>query len=305
MKSDTKAREPGPAARGADFSSKGKKKIPPQMVLARALFALAGTVAPDTMALLAKRMLFSPARTKPQEPARKVLAAARTEHMTVGDENVCHYIWGDSEQRVLLVHGWAGEAGHMASFVEPLCAAGYQVVALDLPSHGKSTGIESSVVHFERSIANAGKVYGPFQGVIAHSMGAAAVSYSLSRGFPSERAVFFGPVSKYESVWTHFQRMTNLPPKVIQRVVQRAEQWLGISFAEIDPVRLAASLSTPLLVVHDKGDQQSPFQDGEALVANWKRAKMLATEKMGHMRGLRDPHAVQQAVAFVSGAGLQ
>lgn len=301
MTSNAKISNPGTGVHDAASSNKAKRKTPPLARIVGGLFAVAGTVAPNTVSRIAKRMMFAPARAKSHEPARSILAMARTEKLTVGGESVCHYIWGESAPRILLVHGWSGDAGHMASFVEPLRQAGYQVVALDLPAHGKSSGNTSSVKHFERCIANAAKAYGPFEGVIAHSLGAAAVAYSLSRGLQVEHVVFFAPISRYDSVWKNSQRKMSLPPKVMGLVVQRAERWLGISFTELEAMRLAPSLSTPLLVVHDRGDRESPFEDGAALVASWPHAKMLATEKMGHTRALRDPNVVQQAIAFVSG----
>lgn len=303
MTTDTKIAGPGTAVSDAAPSNKAKRKPPLLARIVGGLFAFAGTVAPNTVARIAKHMMFSPTRPKLHESARSILAEARTDELTIGGERVCHYIWGEAGspgRRVLLVHGWCGDAGQMTAFVEPLRQAGYQVVAIDLPAHGKSSGSTASVKHFEPCIANAAKTYGQFHGVIAHSLGAAAVTFAMSRGFQTERVVFFGPVSRYDSVWKYSQRLMNLPSKVMPLVVQRAQEWLGITFDEMEPALLAPKLATPLLVVHDRGDRESPFEDGTVLVAKWPDAKMLATEKMGHTRALRDPDVVRQVVTFVS-----
>ncbi|MGL4242085.1 MAG: alpha/beta hydrolase, partial [Beijerinckiaceae bacterium] len=41
---------------------------------------------------------------------------------------------------VLLVHGWTGRAAFMQAFAPPLLKEGYDVIALDLPGHGLSSG---------------------------------------------------------------------------------------------------------------------------------------------------------------------
>lgn len=290
-----------PAATGtAGPRGKGSKRLPLAMRLVGTVFGFAGTVAPRPMSSLLRRMLFTPTRLKPKGQARSLLAAARTEEVTIGEFRVFHYWWGGGGPLVLLVHGWSGEAGQMTTFVEPLLAAGYRVLALDLPGHGKSSGRLASVRHFERIFAHIGNTYGKFHGVIAHSLGAAAVTFALSRGFCAERIVFFGPVSRFASIWTYSQRMLNLPKKVMDQVIQRAEEWLEITFDEMEPARLAPSLSAHLLVVHDRGDRESPFEDGTVLVSQWPRARLIATEKLGHTRTLRDADTVRQAVDFVA-----
>lgn len=301
MKMETKISSAGTSVQETSSGSKKKGKTSPIAMVVGGLFAFAGTVAPNAMSKLAMRLMFSPMRSKVPEPARSILARAKTEEMTINGERVVHYIWGDSGPRMLLVHGWQGDAGHMASFVEPLRKAGYQVIAIDLPAHGKSSGKMASVKHFEPCIANAAKVYGPFEGAIAHSLGAAAITFAMSRGLRFERVAFFGPVSRFASVWEYSQRMMNLSPKVMQLVIARAQKWLQITFDEMEPVRLAPALSTPLLVVHDKGDRESPFEDGTALVASWPNSKLVETEKLGHTRALRDPAVVKQVVAFMTG----
>jgi hypothetical protein len=300
MTSETKVSTPAAAERDGAAKNRTKHKTPPLALIVGGLFRFASTVAPGATSRLVRRMLFTPLRAKPQEAAQAILAKAKAEDVTIGDFRVRHYRWGESGPLVLLVHGWGGEAGQMTSFVEPLRERGYQVVAIDLPAHGKSSGRSASVKHFEPIIAHAGKVYGPFHGVIAHSLGAAAVTYAISRGFRCERVVFFGPVSRFASVWKYSQRMMNLPQKVMDMVVARAEKWLEIRFDAMEPALLAPAMSAQLMVVHDRGDRESPFADGETLVAKWPQATLLATEKLGHTRALRDPEIVYQVIDFVA-----
>ena len=48
-------------------------------------------------------------------------------------------------------------------------------------------------------------------------------------------------------------------------------------------------LTAPVLVVHDRGDAEIPWQHGAAIARAWRGAEMLITEGLGHRRILRDP----------------
>lgn len=299
---DTGKREGGPAHINVEpvgVNRPAANRAVPFASVAR-LVGLAGRVAPQTVARVVRRMLFKPIRPKVPAGARHPLAQARVEYCVVNGQRICHYVWGDSGPRALLVHGWGGAAAQMTAFVEPLRRLGFQVIALDFPAHGRSSGALASVKHFEPCIVQAAKTYGTFQGVIAHSLGASAVTFALSRGFQCERAVFLGPVTKYGSVWRYSEQLLNLPPKVMPLVIADAQKWLGITFDEMEPAQLAPQMSTPLLVVHDRSDREVPFEDGSGLAANWCNASLLATDALGHKRGLRDPKVVEHAVTFLS-----
>ena len=63
----------------------------------------------------------------PGLPDSTPLEASWVGHRSAGQS------WG-SGPLVYLVHGWGGCRAHMAVFVKPLVAAGYRVIAFDLPN---------------------------------------------------------------------------------------------------------------------------------------------------------------------------
>ncbi len=249
-----------------------------------------------------KRLLFVPSRLTPSEPAKAVLRTAQTDRFPAAGFSICRYRWGGGNRRVLLVHGWTGDAAQMTEFVEPLRAQGCEVISVDLPAHGASSGKLASVVHFQEVILQLHRELGPFHGVIAHSLGAAALTLALSRGMKCERAVFLGPMSSYGTVWSYSQQMLNVSPRLIGLTRAHVENWLNIKFDEIEPAKLAPALSTALLVIHDRQDRESPIQDSESLVRVWPGAQLFATEKLGHRRILRDPEVTRRTANFICSA---
>src|SRR5713226_3654916 len=95
------------------------------MRVLRSTFRPASWVVPRSVSGALAEMLF---RTPPQQARsrreREVLAAARFRHVRVGATWLATWRWGDGPT-VLLVHGWGGHAGRLASFVGPLTEAGF------------------------------------------------------------------------------------------------------------------------------------------------------------------------------------
>lgn len=247
-----------------------------------------------------RRLLFTPMRTQPPGGTKRILDQASIEVEVVDGDDVAHYIWGDGERRVLLVHGWSGNAGHVTSLADALVAEGFKVVAADQPGHGESGGKESSVIHFAKAIAAANERYGPFCAVAAHSLGAIAATYAMSRGLDCEKAVFFNPVSSFKSIWRRNEKVLDLSPELMGSVVTSAEKWLGISFDNIEPTVLAPDLSSKLLVIHDEYDPETSMSDSEALVRSWPDAELVKVEKLGHTRVLSDDGVIRHVVDFLT-----
>ncbi|MEU8893087.1 alpha/beta hydrolase [Streptomyces sp. NPDC048442] len=249
-----------------------------------------------------RRMAFTPMRTPLPRGTKEILDRASTEVEVVDGDKVVHYVWGDGERRVLLVHGWAGNAGHVAALAEALVAEGFTVVAVDLPGHGESEGKESSVIHFARAIEAANERFGPFHALVAHSMGALGATRAMSRGVGPEKVVFFNPIASYTSLWRRSGELLQVSPEAIALVRARAEDWLGVLFDDIEPLAAAPDFSSKLLIIHDAHDPESPLPDSEALVAAWPAAELIEVENLGHTRVLRDDDMVRRVVGFVTDA---
>ncbi len=76
---------------------------------------------------------------------------------------------------------------------------------------------------------------------------------------------------------------------------------MGQPIDALDIVQIAARLTQPVLVVHDRSDESIPVEDGLAVASAWPGAKMLITERYGHGRILIAKEVVREVVTFVSG----
>ena len=266
----------------------------------RAGFRVAGAVAPGVAARLARRLFFTPPRAAVRPEERAVLERGERFEVAAGGQRVVGRAWGEGPT-VLLVHGWGGHSGQMTALVEPVVAAGFRAVAVDLPGHGESTGGMSSLVHFATALERTAALWKPVEGLAAHSFGAAASTYAMSRGLAARRAVFFAPPARFDSFWARFRIGVGVSDEVWRRLIHAAESWLKVRFDGIAPLDLAPGMTVPLLVLHDAGDREMPFGEGTELASRWPGAVLRRTEGLGHLRILRDERCVGEAVRFLQG----
>jgi pimeloyl-ACP methyl ester carboxylesterase len=59
-------------------------------------------------------------------------------------------------------------------------------------------------------------------------------------------------------------------------------------------------MTAPLLVIHDRDDQDTLWSEGAALADAWPGARMMSTEGLGHRRILREPSVIEAAAEFVT-----
>lgn len=270
-------------------------RVPPWL---RAGMRVASAVAPGAAVKVAHRLFFTPPRTPLREEERRVMDRGEIFSVGLDGQRVAGRSWGEGPA-VLLVHGWGGQSGQMTPLVEPVVAAGFRAVAMDLPGHGESAGRVSSLIHCASAVARVAALFGPVQGLAAHSFGAAAGTYALSRGLAVQRAVFFAPPARFETFWTRFRVGVGVSEVVMERMLHGAEDWLHVRFDGIAPIDLAPAMEAPLLVLHDPEDREMPFEEGAELAARWPGAVLRRAERVGHLRILRDPGWIAEAVKFL------
>jgi len=273
----------------------------------RVAFRLVSAFSPAAAANFAKRLFFAPPLALRRKPELLASLPPGGEPFSIpgsgliSGETIQGTSWGTGPS-ALLVHGWAGYRAQMGALVAPLTAAGFRVVAADMPAHGESSGKLSSVIHFADALLALAARFGPLRGLVAHSFGAAGVTNALARGLAVERVVFLAPPARFDSFWNRFQGALGMSDRVRRRLTADAEAWLGVRFDEAAPVHLAPRMTAPLLILHDAGDREVAFEEGVELAGHWPGATLQRTEQLGHMRILRDPGTVAAAVAFLQAA---
>lgn len=275
---------------------------PPLSVTAlRAAFRVLGSASPEVAARVAERLFLS-ARRHPR-PARELelLARAARFYVPTDDGQLPAWSWGQGPRVALLVHGWEGRGAQLGAFVDPLVERGFRVVAFDAPGHGDAEGDRASLFDHADAVSRLIGVVGVPDAIIAHSMGGMAVALALSASpAPDARLVFVAPPIDPARFAAHFASQLGIGPEVSLRLRGRVERRYGRSMDDLAGARLAAQLTSPLLIIHDEEDRDVPIDSGRALQRAWRGAELHATRGLGHRRVLRDRSVVATAVSFVS-----
>lgn len=245
-----------------------------------------GSLFPAAVAEWARRRAMRPQRTRdrPDPPEAEALTFRF---------GLSGLRWGETGPRVLALHGWQGRASQFRHLAADLVPAGFQLIAVDGPAHGRSPGREANPSMMADALLEVAVETGPLHAVIGHSMGGAAALYAAAQGLPAERAVVLGAPAAVSDVLRRISRGLGLPAPA-ERVFHRAmERRNGVPNEMLDIERLASSLSQSVLVVHDREDRAVPFADGQR-IAEATGGSMLATQGLGHLGVLRDAMVAQR-----------
>jgi pimeloyl-ACP methyl ester carboxylesterase len=204
-----------------------------------------------------------------------------------------------ARRRVLLVHGWAGDALQMRALGEALGAAGFEPVLMDLPAHGRSSGWRCTMPQIVRSLFEAQNRAGPFEAIVAHSMGAVASLHAIAHGLHARQLVALAPSSPPESVLRWFGEAFNLPHTLVASMRARIVKNDEMALEQFEAPWLGAHVHAPVLLVHDRGDRMAPFANSEALLHALPRAQVYATEGLSHRRILSDSKIIDRVLAHV------
>lgn len=254
---------------------------------------LLGPVAPEISAQLARQLFTRPRRHAPPE---REAAAERSGRRSTLSDGVSVLRWGQGP-RVLAMHGWEGRATQWGPFAELASAAGFEVIAVDGPAHGRSLGRQTHIGEFARALLEADRMHGPFTAVVGHSMGGAAAALALASGLRAERAVLIASPSAIDRVLHGFAAHVQLSPGAEQAFFAAMERAVGRPAEELDVAALA--LRQPALLLHSRDDREVPFREAEAIRGRWPTAELLTLDGLGHRRILRDPGVMQAAVDFL------
>ncbi|WP_394822510.1 alpha/beta hydrolase [Pendulispora albinea] len=277
-------------------NDRAKKSLAPPWF--RNGFRLVGAMVPDAAASMGHHLFFTPRGARLRDDERAVLAQGERFSFDVDGSNVIARTWGEGPT-VILAHGWGGHSGQMTSLVQAVVAAGYRAVAIDFPGHGESEGRLSSIVHFARALERGAALFSPIHGVIAHSLGAAATTFAMTRTLRPTRVAFFAPATEFEPMWAQFREDVGVSDVVWQKMQKKAEGWLNVSMRQVFALEHAPRMTAPLLVLHDVADRQVGFEQGEKMAQTWPNAALVRTEQLGHIRILHDPRAIAAAVDFL------
>lgn len=212
------------------------------------------------------------------------------------------YRWGEEEKPyILLVHGWAGRATQFRKFIRPLQAAGFRVIGLDGPAHGKSEGTKTTILEFEQMFRAGFSKLGEPAGIITHSFGGAAVIFAAMNGLFVKKLVNIASPSIADEILKTYLRAINGSWPSAEKFKEFVLKKTGKPFEEFTALHAIRNLPHPidLLMIHDEGDEDVFILHAQELLKVYPSAKLIKTSGLGHTRVLKDEQVISKTIEFL------
>ena len=215
------------------------------------------------------------------------------------DKSVVTYKYGESDRKILLVHGWSGRGTQLFKIADELLKLGYSTISFDAPAHGKSKGKTTIMSDFIASILEIEKQYGPFEVAIGHSLGGMSVLNGIKDGLQVNKAVIIGSGDIVQDILDDFTAKLSLKQEISERLRNLFEEKYQVKMDDFSAYKAAQKMEIPVLVIHDKDDPEVPVKAGIHIHEQLKNGILYITEGLGHRKILGNQNVIKKILEFI------
>lgn len=256
---------------------------------------------PKLAAKFAMKLFVTPVKFKLPKREIEMYRESRQEFFKVAGLNrqIKVYHYGNSDKKVLLVHGWSGRGTQLYSIAEKLVKNGYSTISFDAPAHGKSDGKTSDMTEFIACILELEKKYGPFEYAIGHSLGAMALLNAVKRALKINKAVTIGSGDIINDIMVDFTGKLGMNVATTNKMIKIFEKKFGTTINSYSAYIAAKHVSIPVLVIHDKDDADVPVTAAHHISKHLSNGQLMITEGLGHRKILGDNKVIKTIIQFL------
>lgn len=259
-------------------------------------------ISPKIATLFAAKLFTTPQKHK--IPKRELHMEQNSTQETLPlpkiNKEIVVYKYGESNRKVLLVHGWSGRGTQLFKIADELLQKGYSTISFDAPAHGKSGSKTTLMPEFIASILEIENRFGPFEFAVGHSLGGMAILNAVKQGLTVNKAVIIGTGDIIEDILVDFVERLELKPEIASMMKVHFENKYNVEMESYSASFAAQSVEIPILIIHDEHDDEIAVRAAHNIHRNLKNGKLLITEKLGHRKILGDKKVIESIINFVS-----
>ncbi|SEP57786.1 alpha/beta hydrolase family protein [Flavobacterium urocaniciphilum] len=215
------------------------------------------------------------------------------------NKEIVVYSYGNSDKKILLVHGWSGRGTQLVKIADAFKEKGFSTISFDAPAHGKSGTKTTLMLEFIESILEVEKLYGPFEFAIGHSLGGMSILNAVKKGLQVQKAVVIGSGNSVVNIVNTFVEKIGLPNKVAVIMKNNFEKKYQFDMESFSAYVAAKDVKIPVLVVHDNDDDDIPVSEAYHLADNLINKEIMITNKLGHRKILGDSGVINKIIEFL------
>jgi len=239
-------------------------------------------------------------KTPKHELEMDIKSSQQTVHIKSINKEIRTYSYGQSDKKILLVHGWSGRGTQLVSIADALLEKGYMTISFDAPAHGKSTTKSTMMPEFVSCIHQIEKEFGPFEAAIGHSLGAMALLNAVKEGFNIKKLVILGSGDSINDIIKMFIEKMKLKPVIGTRMKRVFFDILNFDIESYSANIAAKEVKIPTLIFHDENDLDVPVSSSENIRQNLKDSELIITQNLGHRRILKDEKVISKILDYLS-----
>lgn len=263
------------------------------------LLSIAQAISPRLAFRVAIRVFYRPFKFPTPERELPHKNSAILSREEINGKRITVYHIGQGSKPVLMVHGWSGRASQFYKMAPAIQLAGFKVYSFTAPAHGSSEEKETHMLEFVDSIQYLDKKYGPFEAIIAHSLGGVATLNALNRGVKTKKVVFLGVPGYLKDVILDFCKRLGLNNKVAELIIKHLKKEYDDDYEKFSATRLAENTEVPGLIIHDVDDMDVSISHARTNHEAWKNSEFIETKGLGHRLILSDENIISKVIAFI------
>ncbi|WP_299125366.1 alpha/beta hydrolase [uncultured Winogradskyella sp.] len=247
----------------------------------------------------ALNLFASPRKGRYTDEQIPTIESAFFEELDFDGGSIATYRWIGKNKTILLAHGWESNSSRWSYTLSALKAEDYNIIALDAPAHGKSSGRQFNAVLYSECLALVAQKFKP-EVIIGHSVGGMATIFSMhNHDLPFVKKIvllgapahFTGVFSRYKSMMGFNGKISNgLDRLVLERFNKPVDYFSAANFSE--------NISAEGLIIHDKKDRIIPYEDALLFANRYKNSELISTSGFGH--SLKDTSLIPKIIEFIN-----
>lgn len=265
------------------------------------LINIASHLVPRIVVQMALHQLNNPQVRKLRKHEEQVLQTAVQTRFRFKSFDIQHYHWAGSGPRVMLIHGWEGQAGNFADIIEKLREQDYEIIAFDGPSHGHSSKGSTSPVEFCELVGTLMDRHQPTH-LVSHSFGGVPTTFALSQRpqLAIESYVLLTTPDRFMDRIDEISNQVGVSNGVRNRLVAKLRQDIGLPLESLNVSDFVQKANVKRsLILHDEADRIVPLAISERIQRNWPISRLEVVRGTGHYRILREEEVVKRVIAFL------
>lgn len=276
-----------------------KKSIyPPVVRFLRGVFPLLERFFPGVARRLAIYLFLTPVRF-PYKPEEKALLETYERHEGSYQGERFYYFSKGEGPTLICLHGWSGRGMQFRKMGEFFVNAGYRFVFIDAPGHGMSAGKKSNLFKFAAAFKHVLNQTDGVKAVVGHSLGAASISYSVSRGTEVPAFILLGAPTLAEDILLTFSRTINASSFVHDAIRKAAVDVFDEEFDDVAMQSTFKQVDVPTLSLHGKRDTDVSLKHQEYLKKIRPELETKQYDELGHRSILKDQQVFEDMKAWI------